>query len=71
MSKDRRRPPRGRGRKPLKPPQPGGFMGPFLSLVVGLAIGVALVLGFLALRNDGVFDEWIEAYPFLSFLDDD
>jgi len=71
MSKDRLGVPKGKGKQPPKAPKPKGLMGPLLSLIIGLAIGAALVFGFLHLRNEGVFDEWIEEYPFLSFLDDD
>ena len=65
MSKDRRIPPK-------EPPPPRkGAAGPLLCVILGVAVGVALVVGFLHLRNKGTFDEWIEKHSFLNFLDDD
>jgi hypothetical protein len=44
--------------------------GALLPLVVGFCIGIALVAGFIYLRNRGTFDELIDRHPVLEILDD-
>jgi len=67
MAKDRLKVPKAM-KEPPKPKK--GATGPVWSLLFGIVIGVALVWGFLAVRNSGALDEWIEEYPALEFLDD-
>jgi len=67
MAKDRLKAPKEQ-KEPPEPKKTGG--GRLVALLFGIVLGAALVVGFLALRNAGTLDEWIEQYPALKFLDD-